>query len=486
MSHGSYPTSSQSILQHFPYSEARAVQEQLLEKIEQNWDTTEVFVIVAPTATGKTALIRTLQNWKYSVSAITPTNQLVDQFLQEFPDTRTLSRLDSYHCDEWQQPCSRTRARQRGFCRGCPCSLDLSQARFKRGPGIYNYHTYLAHKLYRPVLAVDEAHNLAHTIRDRQAITIWWHEYQYPINSNPHVLLAWLERQSPRIRKHKKIQLLHEALISQAPTTVIQHGYEEFNGAGTRRGQPEERPCLRLLPVDITAAPPMFWPRDVEKLVLLSATISPTDIRELGLDQRRVLYLEAASPIPMENRPVVFLPVATLSRGGMDEGVRKVGLEINQMAQHHWNEKGLVHATYQMADQLRSILTGPRFMFHTRENKRQVYQEFRNRTDAPILVASGMYEGIDLPDDLGRWQVVAKVPWKSLGDAAIRYKAERDPDWYLWQAMRDLVQACGRIVRHPTDAGVTYILDGSFRRLLTEGQHLIPGWFRDSLAAGKM
>ncbi len=485
MSRGSPPTPSQSILQHFPYQEARAVQQELLLKIEENWGNTEVFVIVGPTATGKSSVAKTIQNWKYGVSVITPTNQLVDQYLEEFPDTRTLARLDSYWCDEWQRPCSRTRAMMRGFCKGCTCSGDLSQARFRRGPGIYNYHTYMAHRLYRPVLVVDEAHGLGHTIQDREALRIWWHEYRYPIGASSEALLQWLRKQPQRIQNHKKMAALRDALDTENPVMVIQHGHDSFNGVGTRRGDPEERPCIRLLPVDISSSPPIFWPKEVERIVLMSATISPTDIRELGLDKKRVLYLEAASPIPPENRPVVFHPVAHLSRGNMEDGVRKVGLEIERMAQHHWSEKGVIHATYGMADMLRKTLTGPRFMFHTRENKREVYQQFRDRHDAPVLVACGMYEGIDLPDDLGRWQVVAKVPWKSLGDAAIRHKAERDPDWYMWQAMRDLIQACGRIVRHPDDTGITYICDGSFQRMLVEGAHLIPGWFRDSLRAGE-
>jgi hypothetical protein len=71
----------------------------------------------------------------HSVSVITPTNLLVKQFLDEFPDTPTLSRLDSYQCEEWKRPCSVTRARLAKFCKGCKCGGDLAQAKYKNEIG---------------------------------------------------------------------------------------------------------------------------------------------------------------------------------------------------------------------------------------------------------------------------------------------------------------------------------------------------------------
>ena len=96
-----------------------------------------------------------------------------------------------------------------------------------------------------------------------------------------------------------------------------------------------------------------------------------------------------------------------------------------------------------------------------------------------------MYEGVDLPDDLGRWQVITKIPWPSLGDAAIAALAERDPEWYLWETAKTVIQAGGRVSRHENDYGVTYCLDSSFMRLYNEGQHLLPRWFLDCLVDGK-
>lgn len=474
------------VLDFFPYAEPRPGQSELLQTLARLWNQFDVFVLVCPTAFGKTAVMRTLQRWQYSVSAITPTNMLVDQFLGEFPDCPSLHRLDSYHCSDYQATCPSVRGRRKSFCPGCPASADLSTAKYRRGPGIYNYHTYLAHRLHREALIVDEAHNLVPVLQDRLAERIWIHDYAEFTGANPSTLLARVDRLPRRKQQHRKIQHLHEALTSSVPHHVIQFTTDEFNGRGTKRGDPEERPCIKLYPVDIGDSFNIFAPGEVSKVILMSATIGPVDVAELGLQRKRVCYLQAAHPIPAERRPVQLVPVADLNHSNLESHVPALAAEIENIAQYHTGEKGLVHCTYQLASLLQNSLANTRFLFHTRENKREVYEEFRKShpSEGRVLVASGMYEGIDLPDELGRWQVITKTPWKSLGDPAIRYKAERDPDWYRWATCKDLIQACGRICRHEEDYGVSYVLDSSASRLVQQSQHLIPNWFKDALVAG--
>lgn len=480
-----YP-SGRHILDLFPYETPRAGQAELLTTLQRIWNQFDVFIIVAPTAFGKTALMRTIQSWKYSVSAITPTNMLVDQFLKEFPDAPTLHRLDSYHCDEWQSNCAAVRGRKRAFCSGCCASRDLATARYRRGPGIYNYYTYLAHRLFRDILIVDEAHNLVPTIQERLAERIWLHDYPAlgspSAPTNAELLRRW-DRLASRQKKHAKIQHLHEALTSLVPHHVIQFTTDPFNGKGTKRGEPEERPCIKLFPVDIGEAFGMFTGPETQKIILMSATIGPVDVTELGLQRKRVCYLQAAHPIDPSRRPVQIVPVADLSYRNLEENVPALAAEIENIAQYHTGEKGVIHCTYQLSTMLSEYLTDSRYMFHSRENKREQYEKFRESPlmEGKVLVACGMYEGIDLPDDLGRWQVIAKVPWKSLANPAIRHKAERDPDWYNWSTQKDLIQAAGRISRHESDYGVSYVLDGSADRLLREGAHLTPSWFSDAL-----
>jgi Rad3-related DNA helicase len=99
------------------------------------------------------------------------------------------------------------------------------------------------------------------------------------------------------------------------------------------------------------------------------------------------------------------------------------------------------------------------------------------------MVASGLYEGVDLAGDLGRWQLLLKVPYPSLGDPAIKHKAETSAEWFCWETLRPTLQSMGRICRGPDDQGTSYVLDAAFERLYSSGLSfgLIPSWFKSAV-----
>jgi Rad3-related DNA helicase len=333
---------------------------------------------------------------------------------------------------------------------------------------------------------IDEAHTLLSVIKDRLALKMWQHDYRYPTNAYRYEQIKeWAEsvHASGKRKKDKKLAKLKEAVTYKVPEYIAERTHDEFNGKGTIRGQPELRDLIKLTPVDITQAPPMFWPREVEKIVLMSGTISKKDIEQLGLSRKRILYIEGKSPIHTDNRPIVIEPIVSVTHGNIDIAVPQLAEYIKEIAAHYERQKGIVHATYQLAYLLRKHLTGPRFIFHDRDNKTERYQEFRNAgsDSGKVLIASGMYEGIDLPEDLGRWQIIAKVPWQSLGNPAIKHLAELDPEWFNWETIKTLVQAAGRICRTPEDFGATFIPDKTFLRLITEAKSQFPKYFLDAL-----
>jgi Rad3-related DNA helicase len=118
-------------------------------------------------------------------------------------------------------------------------------------------------------------------------------------------------------------------------------------------------------------------------------------------------------------------------------------------------------------------------MWHTKNDREAQYANFiaRGAETGAVLVACGMYEGIDLSYDLARWQAICKVPYPSLGDAAVNERMIRRPESYAWSAIRDLLQATGRVCRSPTDTGITYILDSNFKVLRKRYPDLFPDWF---------
>jgi Rad3-related DNA helicase len=149
----------------------------------------------------------------------------------------------------------------------------------------------------------------------------------------------------------------------------------------------------------------------------------------------------------------------------------------------------MIHAPYSVSQKLKQYLADEeRLVWHTRDNRTSVVEEFLDSEpeDGQVLVGSGLYEGLDLVDDTARWQVITKIPYPSLYDPAIRTKLEQDQQWYSWAAIRPLLQASGRISRGPSDYGVSFIVDNSFKRLYENNKDLFPDWWTAAVLEEKV
>jgi Rad3-related DNA helicase len=97
-----------------------------------------------------------------------------------------------------------------------------------------------------------------------------------------------------------------------------------------------------------------------------------------------------------------------------------------------------------------------------------------------VLLSPSLREGVDLPDDFLRFQIITKVPYPDLGDPWTAARQARDPRWYALETAKALVQTYGRSCRHAGDHGVTYVLDAHFARFLQRYCPLLPAWFREA------
>jgi Rad3-related DNA helicase len=100
--------------------------------------------------------------------------------------------------------------------------------------------------------------------------------------------------------------------------------------------------------------------------------------------------------------------------------------------------------------------------------------------DHSVLISPSMTEGLDLRDDLSRFQVICKVPYPFL-DPYTRKRMEIDDKWYQLKTALTLVQATGRSVRSATDYANTYILDSAFEQFLLRNADILPNWWKDAI-----
>ena len=92
-----------------------------------------------------------------------------------------------------------------------------------------------------------------------------------------------------------------------------------------------------------------------------------------------------------------------------------------------------------------------------------------------------MDTGVSFDDDKARFQIIAKVPYPSLGSQKNKLRQKNNPDWYAYRTVSGIIQACGRIVRSDRDYGDTIIIDGSFSDVIKHSSHFIPDYIQESI-----
>jgi hypothetical protein len=97
-----------------------------------------------------------------------------------------------------------------------------------------------------------------------------------------------------------------------------------------------------------------------------------------------------------------------------------------------------------------------------------------------VLVSPSLTEGVDLKDELARYQIVCKVPYPRL-DAYTRARSARDRRWYELKTAWALVQMVGRAVRSDTDFAATFVLDSHFEKFASRNERILPAWWRSAI-----
>ena len=438
----------------------RKNQVEILQTLQTNWKQYDVFVIQAPVATGKSRIAVSIADWVEaqgrSCAILTPSNILAFQYRDDFPDLTLLNRRTLYRN---------------------PQQYASALHEFRTSPKVLgNFYIPLAHKITKDVFIYDEAHNLVE--QGGTAIKLWQHLYGWPDDLKDTIdVLEWAQNTHLGVQSRDMVlQKVIKMLEKVDNDAVIEFDTEDYRG--------NLRRVMKITPLSCRADKPIFWPKAVKKLVLMSATINEHDIYNLGLDEKRVMYIECDSEIPAINRPVIPLNAASVSFHNISVSLPLIIKEVEQILSNH-NTQGIIHCTYELASRLRNAMgdNHPRLHFHSASNRTDVFNQFKSGelgSDA-VLVACGMSEGVDLSYDLARWQVVCKVPYRSLADSKSRENCKRNPHLYAWWAIRTLIQATGRVCRNPDDYGVTYILDSNFSRLVQEWPDLWPKYYLHSI-----
>jgi len=218
-----------------------------------------------------------------------------------------------------------------------------------------------------------------------------------------------------------------------------------------------------------------------KQVIMMSATILNKAVfcSSLGLNVDDVCFIKVSSTFPKENRPIYFEDCGRMDITNIENSLPIIAKKVDEILEKHKNQKGIIHThTYRIRDYLQeNCKNSDRFIVHNSDDRHMAYQNHIYSKDNSVLLSPSMFEGIDLKDDLSRFQIIVKLPFPYLGDKQIAKRKELDNDWYIWMTCLALVQAYGRSIRSKDDKAETYVLDSAFPYFLYKNRHFLPDWF---------
>lgn len=223
--------------------------------------------------------------------------------------------------------------------------------------------------------------------------------------------------------------------------------------------------------------------------LLMSATISNPEVfgASIGLNLSKTHYIAAPHMFPVQNRLIHLDYAGPMDYKSKTKTLPKLVRKIDQIMSKHANEKGIIHC--QSFSLLNDISNG----IGAKNRGRLLNQKnFKNKDELlqahaasknTVIIAPAMHEGLDLKNNLSRYQIIPKVPYPSMDNKQLKIRADENWNYYLWLVTNKLIQSIGRSVRSETDYASTYILDESFDKFfnMADRARLLPNWFIESL-----
>lgn len=296
-------------------------------------------------------------------------------------------------------------------------------------------------------------------------------EYQ---NNPDYELITRLERRYEKAAQ-AKIDIIADKknFIVNEPTTDINGNFRNIS----------------LKPIDVSKFSKSLFTTEFQ--IFMSATIDHKSFCEnMGFEKDNVAFIDTEkSPFPMKNRTVDFLNIKRLSYGSTESDELEVIQTIDRILNEHSKERGLILTS--SISRCNKILRNlsPNNMKRVRichsmnkdgKTQDEVIAE-HSKDPNGVLLSSSLWEGVDLKDDLSRFQIIAKVPYPNYTEKRVKAKMQKFPLWYTSQTLTKILQGFGRSIRSENDWAKTYVLDTAINNVFFKAQSMIPRAYYDVL-----
>jgi ATP-dependent DNA helicase DinG len=517
--------------------ELRESQTYFLEEFEKGMKAGKKFFIVdAPVGSGKSLMAMLAKKWyknnvnsKVKVDLITCTKNLQDQYKTDFPFLDNLKGKNNYRCEKHETTCdvgAKCNVANKEKCDFCP-HADSIQRWLMSEMSLTNFHTHGVYSIYMPnlletkksdFLIVDEAHGFEETINGFVSFVIskkhWkkfvdatisakWDDTVFSFE-NMDDIISWIR--SDYIQTLKKVltdlevDLLKtfdvkakEKLTSDISDISSLLSSLDYFLKSLKENSIKWVHELVSVKGDISWDFKPLWCNDLLKkivwdkykhVMMLSGTF--LDIKTFcdinGVDESDVCYIKMEMTFPIEKRPIYYLPCGKMSYKEKDKSYKEIVSTLHKILDKYKNKKGIIFCNYETMAKIKiDFKKNKRFIYVEPNNREEAIAEHMNSKKDTVLVSASLYEGIDLKDDLSRFQVFTKIPYPSLASEVNKRRMNDKPDWYSLMTIMDIIQGYGRSIRSKEDHADTLILDSCFEDVMYRSGKHIPMYFKQAV-----
>ncbi len=281
--------------------------------------------------------------------------------------------------------------------------------------------------------------------------------------------------QTLRLRRRRESIDTSVAKIEKDPENFVVQEYRDFSDNVTK---------ISIKPIEVGKYTKQFF--DMPHQLFMSATIHKGRFcKTMDMPESECAFVEVPlSPFPVRSRRIKFHNVRWLNYRSTAEDYDAVYRKAEEIMDQYPDKKGLVlTTTKRQCGDLQSLVGSRVSIAHEGvEGKRAAVLDAHAKTHRPNVLASpSLWYGVDLKDDLSRFQIIVKAPYLSMADKRTKVKAQRDRDWYQYATLVKLLQGFGRSVRNESDYCDTHVLDEAAWQLLLSMKEYVPRSYYDVL-----
>lgn len=512
-----------------------------LEFIKKNINNGKKFFLLnSPTGTGKSYLTmlfmsyyRNFINNNAKFDIITNSKILQKQYIKDYPFINNFEGRSNYYCDPHSCPVDvgKEICKVLGPHCGTNCPYEEAKELWKKSDvGLTNFHLFNTLALYvrtifqdrqASVLIVDEAHGFEETFCSFISVdlcakslkkygfdlkTVEEYDQKFSRIKTIDHFVGFLK--NGFINEVEELQKFFDEKVKNSTpkqrqefskysehcsSQILKFKYlvEEYEKKPGNWILDITKPKDKMYTVLLEAKP--VWGNDYIKekifdkydhVLLMSGTILNQNLFSYinGINTDESAYFEIPSPFSIKNRPIYYLKLGKMTMNQKEESFKNQIPYIKKILKKYSDKKGVIHcSTYELSEWIQENIFDKRLIFHTPDNREEMLSKYLYSDKPLVMVSPSLVSGVDLKDELSRFQIILKIPYPYLGSNVVKSRQKSNKDWYSWKTISDMIQMSGRSVRSIDDWADTFILDSCLSELLKYSGDSIPRWFSGSI-----